>query len=468
MEKTWIKFVKDYEEHKKDSIVQVEKGVGESLIKLKFAETVEAPETTVVKEAISELKDSFNTLVTAGIAEGFKTLSTEIKTKIPAVPKDHEEEGKRGFKSHNDFYRSVMRGSPGGSARPDERLMKLWGDIDDKGEFKGTPSGIGTRDDVSAGFLVPETWAAELWERVIATSIIFDKTDRRETGANSLNINGVEEISRKDTYRDGGMLSYWMAEADQYTSTQPRFTRKRLELNKLGVLAYCTDEELEDSNVSLGPVLTRKASNAINFKMNEAFIWGSGVGKPQGVMECDALIVANLAVNQGNNSILHQNINHMYHLLRPELRAGAQWYVHPNLEEQLEYIAFNDPSLSGNTTYQVPIYMPPGGLSATPYGTLKGLPVVPLEYMKDLGSQGDILLANFSQYATLTKAGGGIKSAVSMHVRFLYDEQAFKWSFRVDGQSLWTSALEDYNGSTKRSPFVTLASRANVSSSSGL
>lgn len=467
MEYVWIKFLKDYEDHKKDSIVKVEKVVGDSLIALKFAEVTEAPEDSLIKDVVKELGESLAVMVKTGISEGINTLNTEIKTKIPAIPIDHKEKGQRGFKNSTEFFHSVVRACAPTGRQIDERLAKLWGEDDDEGK-KGTPSGMGTRDDVSAGFLVPETWAGEIWEFIIAQNEILPKTDQRQTTSNNLNINGMEETSRKDSYRDGGMLSYWMAEADQYTSSQPRFTRRRLELHKLGVLAYVTEEELSDSGTSLGPILTRKAARAINFKVNESFIWGSGVGKPFGAMLSDCLITANLAVNQPNNSILHQNINHMYALMRPELRAGAQWYVHPNLQEQLEYIAFNDSGVVNSNTYQIPIYMPPGGLTASPYGTLKGLPVVPCEFMKDFGYFGDILLANWSQYVTLTKVGGGISSAMSLHVRFLYDEQAFKWTFRIDGQPMWSAPLEDYNGTTKRSPFVTLKSRYTVSSSSGL
>lgn len=465
MKMKWIKFLKDYEDHKKDAIVQVEEKIADSLVSLKFAEAAESPESDVVKAAIGELGDTIKTLVTAGVAEGMKSFSTELKTKLPAVARDHKKEGMGGFENESDFIHAIIRSSHG-SGSIDKRLI-----LDQELDVnqKGTPSGLNTRDDVQAGWLVPDTMAAGIWEHVIGPGTIMEQTDRRTTAGNSLLINGIEETSRKDTYRDGGVLAYWMAEADQYTASNPRFTRKRLELHKLGVLSYCTEEELSDSGTSLGPILSRKAGNAINFKVNEAFIWGSGVGKPLGAMESDCLIVANLVTNQGNNSILHQNINHMYHLLRPELRAGAKWFVHPNLEEQLEYIAFNDVYALGNTSAtQIPIYLPPGGLTATPYGTLKGLPVIPLEYMKDLGSQGDIMLGNYSQYASLTKESGGIQFASSIHVRFLYDEQAFKWSFRIDGQPLWSTPIQDYNGTTVRGPFVTLASRATVSSSSGL
>ncbi len=46
-----------------------------------------------------------------------------------------------------------------------------------------------------------------------------------------------------------------------------------------------------------------------------------------------------------------------------------------------------------------------------------------------------------------------------MHVRFLFDEQVFKFSFRIGGGSLWSGPVQDQNGSTTRSPYVTLENR---------
>jgi hypothetical protein len=42
----------------------------------------------------------------------------------------------------------------------------------------------------------------------------------------------------------------------------------------------------------------------------------------------------------------------------------------------------------------VPVYLPPGGLSHAPFGTLMGRPVMPLEFCETLGTEGDIVLAD--------------------------------------------------------------------------
>ena len=55
-------------------------------------------------------------------------------------------------------------------------------------------------------------------------------------------------------------------------------------------------------------------------------------------------------------------------------------------------------------------------------------------------------------------AGGGLKVDSSMHIRFDYDETAFRFVMRYDGQPSWKSALTPKRGSNTLSPFVVLNS----------
>ena len=83
---------------------------------------------------------------------------------------------------------------------------------------------------------------------------------------------------------------------------------------------------------------------------------------------------------------------------------------------------------------------------------IKGRPVVPVEYCKTLGTVGDIILADMSQYAFIDK--GGIQSASSIHVQFVAGETAFRFVYRCNGMPEWSSALTPLNGSSNTlSPF---------------
>jgi HK97 family phage major capsid protein len=106
------------------------------------------------------------------------------------------------------------------------------------------------------------------------------------------------------------------------------------------------------------------------------------------------------------------------------------------------------------------VYMPPGGLSGAPYATLMGRPVVPVEYAASLGTPGDISLVDPSHYVTISK--GGIVQAQSIHVEFLTDQVALRFTMRVDGETWENAPVVPYKGDATKdvqSSFITLAAR---------
>jgi HK97 family phage major capsid protein len=87
-----------------------------------------------------------------------------------------------------------------------------------------------------------------------------------------------------------------------------------------------------------------------------------------------------------------------------------------------------------------------------------GRPVIAAEYMDTVGDQGDIMLADLSEYQMIEK--GGVQAASSIHVNFLNDETVFRFVYRVDGQPKWNSPLTPKNSALTQSPFIVLDARA--------
>jgi HK97 family phage major capsid protein len=148
----------------------------------------------------------------------------------------------------------------------------------------------------------------------------------------------------------------------------------------------------------------------------------------------------------------YANVKKMWARMWAPSRQNAVWFINQDVEPQL--YSMNEVVGTGG----VPVYLPANGAADKPFSTLFGRPVVPIEYAQTLGTVGDVLLADFSQYVAIDK--GGIEQAASMHVRFIYDEQTFRFIYRVDGEPMWKSALTPKNGTNTLSPFVTLATRS--------
>jgi HK97 family phage major capsid protein len=150
--------------------------------------------------------------------------------------------------------------------------------------------------------------------------------------------------------------------------------------------------------------------------------------------------------------VLAENVINMWARIWSKSRATAAWFINQDIEPQLYQL-----NLAVGTGGQL-VYMPPGGLSASPHGTLMGRPVIPTEFNATLGTQGDIVLADWTQYKLATV--GGTQVASSMHVQFVTDQMAWRFTARYDGQATWQAALTPYKGSNTQSPFVTLDTRS--------
>ena len=154
---------------------------------------------------------------------------------------------------------------------------------------------------------------------------------------------------------------------------------------------------------------------------------------------------------QDADTIVYDNINKMFSRMIASSRPNSVWVINQDCEPQLNTMSI--PVGTGG----VPVYLPAGGASASPYATLLGRPVVPIEHCQTVGTTGDIMLCDFSKYLAIDK--GGLKQDVSIHVRFLYDESVFRFVYRFDGQPELGSAITPYKGTNTLSHFVKLDSR---------
>lgn len=345
------------------------------------------------------------------------------------------------FRSFGEQMQAVLRASqPGGNVDPRLLTRAVLG------MSEGMPS--------DGGFLVQTDFATELLRKAYETGQVANRCRRIgiSANANGLKIPAIDETSRADGSRWGGVRAYWTAEAGDKTNATPSFRQLELNLKKLTGLAYATDELLADAN-ALENVLMQAFSEEFGFKLDDAIINGDGAGKPLGILASPALVSVAKENGQPAATLQPENIIKMWSRMYARSRLNSVWFINQDIEPQLFTLAIQVGTGGGT------VYMPPGGLSSQPYGTLFGRPVIPIEQCATLGTVGDVILADMSQYILIDK--GGMQSASSIHVRFVNDESVFRFVYRVDGLPIWQSALTPFKGSSNtQSPFVTLATRA--------
>lgn len=336
-------------------------------------------------------------------------------------------------------------------------MMKNWRELQLK-----APSGMFEESDPDGGDLIPREFSNQVYERMVAMNQILPYLEGLPLSGNSLTIPALKEDSRQDGYRHGGVLGYWEGEADQYNRTRPQFRQINLRLHKLTVLTYVTEELLLDSAVALETYLGRLVPKEINFKINDALINGKGGGMPQGMLYAPSKLTATAVAGstaagtkpQGTNTFVYQNVLSMWARAIAGQRDTAIWLYGQDVEPSLYSLA-----LATGTSSGVAVYAPNEPVQFK----MMGRPALVMEQCPALGTEGDVILFCPAGYAAIIK--GGLQSFMSMHLRFDYDEFAYKWRFRMDAQPYDLAPLTAYNGSTQYSSVVTLSSTRNTQGS---
>lgn len=367
--------------------------------------------------------------------------SNSAQSRQPRVyqqPRDPKAEGRHGFRNFGDFALAVQKGSSRNNPSIDNRLIQ---------NAPTTVSTEGTGAD--GGFAVPPEFRREITRLVMGEDSVLGRTDQLTTGSNFM-VLPKDETTPWQT--SGGIQSYWEGENDQLTQSKVALEQDSIRLNKLTTLVPVTEELLADSS-GLDSYLRSKVPEKMDFKIHDALINGNGVGRPTGVLNSGALVTVAKEGSQVADTVVFENIVNMWARMYGPARRNAVWMINQDIEPQLFTMSFE------GTSSSVPAYMPAGGLSGAPYGTLMGRPVIESQACQTLGDVGDIVLVDWSKYRTIQKTEG-MRSDVSMHLWFDYDTLAYRFIIRLAGNGWYSSPITPKNSANTLSPFVTLAARA--------
>jgi HK97 family phage major capsid protein len=306
------------------------------------------------------------------------------------------------------------------------------------------------------GFLLQPEFSSRLIQEVFDTGIISSMVTTIPMTRTSLKVNGVDETSRATGSRYGGIRGYWADEASEKTASKPKFRQIELNLRKMIGLCYATDELLEDVG-ALESIITNGFRDEFAFLTDDAIINGTGAGQPLGIMNAGCTVTQDKEAGQAATTVVYENILNMWTRLFARSWPNAVWLININVLPQLAQMAIK---FSGSTN-GAPVYVPPGGASVAPYGTLLGRPVYAIEHCQTLGTEGDLVLADFRNGYLLGRKGA-MASDMSIHVRFVYDESVFRFVIRIDGQPVLASPVTPYKGGSSytQSHFVTLQTRS--------
>lgn len=356
---------------------------------------------------------------------------------VRVTKENAEDDPKRGFKSPRDFFASVHAAATGGTA-VDNRLKVLKAAVGSD-EHGGHSNEYG-------GFLVPQGFSPNLLSVAAEVDPIAGLVGRIPMASPSITIPARVDKDHS-TSVSGGLRVYWREQTVAATPSRVQTEQITYKAKSLMGLSYTTEELMQDSAISVMALLEAGFRDEYPAAILASRLSGTGVGEPVGVIGHASTVSVTKETGQAAATITFENVVKMYaRCWRP---GAGVWLANHNTIPQLAQL-----SLGVGTGGQALFVQ---SAAANMPSTLFGRPIYFTEFCPTVGTVGDIIFANWSQY--LEGVYQPLKTDESIHVRFDTNEHAFRFSQRMDGGPWWRSPLTPKNGSTL-SPFVTLATRA--------
>ena len=160
-----------------------------------------------LEEKAREIEEAFERRID-GELEGLKTVRTE---RLNDNPNPVEPENARKFISLGEQLQAVHRAAVQKEVPVDSRL-------------KTRASGLSESVPSEGGFLVQTDFAEGLLRRLYDNAVILPKCRKITVSSNSnrVAVNAVDETSRADGSRWGGVQAYWADEAATKTKSKPK------------------------------------------------------------------------------------------------------------------------------------------------------------------------------------------------------------------------------------------------------
>lgn len=327
----------------------------------------------------------------------------------------------------------------------------------------------------NGGYLIDWGLAQMVWDKARAIDGPLQRCRVFRTGKHSFRLPATSESSRAAGNRLGGLQAYWVGQEDDlswtragtataYGSTEMKLAS--IDFTMQRCLVYSTpfsNDLLSDSDL-VEDMLSYGAHLDIAYVVVDAMINGKGMGEPLGVINAPSSVQV---TRNTSSNVKYQDIDAMWSKLWPFCQRSAVWHCSSDTLANIDAAAtaFNWP-----LTYYLPM-----GAADNPYPLMKGRPVLVVEQCAVLGTKGDLILGDWSQYGLAVRQvkdamdGSGFEMAVGLpsgtvestytaHKLFDTDQCLFRWKFRADGKPMWPStvAIADGASSFSQGPFCVL------------
>jgi HK97 family phage major capsid protein len=407
-------------------------------IKAEAGENITAEQLDLIEAKLNEadsLEAKAQRVADMNARLGAAPVAQSVKTGpvIANHKENFESDPKAGFKHAQEMLSVIAKNR--GQAGTDKRLNFL---AAVGGDEQSTVSGE------FGGFAIPKALFSETLKVMPEGDPTANLCRNIPMESPSVSINARVDKNHS-TSVVGGLQVYRTGELNALTSSRQSMEQIDLKAEDLNGLTYVSKQLLNASPATVASILSDFPAAFAEKEFREK-ISGTGVGQFEGVLNSAALITVAKETSQTADTVVVKNLGKMMARCYNYESASVAWLVNHDVLPEL--MALGDASGANVFT--------PSAIEGITY-QLYGKPVIVTDKAAALGDAGDIMLINWSEY--LVGTYGSEESAESIHVRFEYNESAFKFYKANDGRGWWKSVLTPKAGSTK-SPFIILGARA--------
>lgn len=331
--------------------------------------------------------------------------------------------------------------------------LRNWKDLEAKrNRASEVLNSFGSAVPDAGGFLVPEIFRADLLAVALEKSIVRSRATTIPMDSLRVLIPTVDDTSHVSSVF-GGMTYYWAEEGASLTESQASFGTTKLEAKKLTGYAEVPNELVADAPAFQG-FFSQKFPEGLAYFEDAAFLTGTGVGEPEGVLNASCAVQVAKESGQSSGTIVWENIVKMYARMLPTSLSNAVWIASIDAFPQLATMSLSVGT--GGSAIWLGHFQDPG--SQAPPVSILGRPVIFTEKTPALGSAGDLTFVDLSYY--LIGDRQMMTADSSPHLRFQQDKTAFRIIERVDGRNWLRSAITPRNNSSNTlSSVVQIAAR---------
>jgi HK97 family phage major capsid protein len=343
------------------------------------------------------------------------------------------------FKRWGEFLEAV--GLAEKSATPDPRLVFFKEAKDASGHERKDMSGQTAE---GGGALIPSEFQAQLMSVAGEASIVRKRATIIPLRRRQLDIPVLDQTGTTagEGHWFGGLAFHWAEEATADSGSDPKFKSVSLVARELIGLTRASNSLLDDSAISLEAFLSGPLGFAggVAWMEDYAFLRGSGVGKPLGVIN------AGCTIEEGRVAAGDVQFDDIIDMLEHFLPSSkGVWVISQSLMAKII-------SLSGPASHPSFVFIP-NGRDGIP-STLFGFPIEWSEKPPRIGTKGDIGLYDFRYYLVGDRQATTVES--TRFEKWAENKTSWKVVHRVDGQPWLSAPLTLQDGITQVSPFVVL------------